>query len=136
MFADYRKHAAKLIIIPCLVFCRGMTDRNEIHDVVMNWANRCAELRRLDPSGRDFSRVRSRIDEAMRFRIPPMTSDTLKEKNRELCEALEVQSLDWVKVDKQKIDREIRDRQAKTQKRRVGVKHVVQPNRLARTAMP
>jgi hypothetical protein len=86
---DYRKHAANLIIIPYLVVCRGMCDRNEIHDVIMNWANRCAELRRLDPSRHEFSvRVRSRIDEVLRDRIPPMTSDTLKEKNRELYEVL------------------------------------------------
>ena len=30
---DYRKHGANLIIIPYLVVCRGMTDRNEIHDM-------------------------------------------------------------------------------------------------------
>ncbi len=89
--ADYRKHAVNLIIIPYLVVCRGMIDRNEIHDVVMKWADRCAELRRLDPSRREFSvRVRSRIDEVMRVRVPSMTLDTLKEKNQELYEGLKV----------------------------------------------
>jgi len=87
--ADYRKHAANLIIIPYLVVYRGMTDREEIHDIVMQWADKCAELQRLDPSRREFAvRIRSRIDEVMRDRIPPMTFETLKEKNRELHEAL------------------------------------------------
>jgi hypothetical protein len=68
-----------------------MTDRNEVHDIVMQWADKCAELQRLDPSRREFSfRVRSRIEEVMRDRVPPMTLGTLKEKNRELCEALKV----------------------------------------------
>ena len=66
-----------------------MSDRNEVHDAVMEWADRCIELRRLDPSRREFSvRVRSRIDEVMRDRIPPMTSDTLKERNQDLYENL------------------------------------------------
>jgi hypothetical protein len=55
----------------------------------MKWAEKCAGLRRLDPSRREFSvRVRSRIDEVMKDRIPPMTVNTLKEKNRELYETL------------------------------------------------
>ena len=86
---DYRKHARDLIIIPYLVICRGVTDRNGIHDTVMNWVNKCNELKRLDPSSREFSvRVRSRIDEVMRDRIPPMTFETLKGKNRQLYELL------------------------------------------------
>jgi hypothetical protein len=89
--ADYRKHSRDLIIIPYLVVCRGMKDKNEILNFVMQWADKCAELRRIEPSRQDFSfRVRSRIDEVMRDRIPLMTFDTLKEKNRELYEALKV----------------------------------------------
>ena len=66
-----------------------MRDRNEIRDVVMKWADRCAEVLRLDPSRREFYvRVRSRIEEVMIDRVPPMTLDTLKEKNRKLYEAL------------------------------------------------
>ena len=48
--ADYHKHLANHIIIPYLVVFIGMRDRNEIQDVVMKWADRCAEVRRLDPS--------------------------------------------------------------------------------------
>jgi hypothetical protein len=79
--ADYRKHVANLIIISFLVVCRNMTDRYEMHDMVMRWADRYTELRRLDPSRRDFSfRVRSGIDEVLRDRVPPVTLNTLKER--------------------------------------------------------
>ena len=55
-------------------------------------------LRSLDPSRREFSvRVRRKIDEAMRVRIPPMTLDILKEKNRELYEALRVRDNECIK---------------------------------------
>jgi hypothetical protein len=61
------KHARDLIIIPYLVVCRGITDRNQIYDIVMDWADKCDKLRRLEPSRHGFSvRVRSRIDEVMR----------------------------------------------------------------------
>lgn len=86
---DYRKHAANLIIIPYLIVSKGLADRNVIHHVVIQWAERCAELRRLDPSRREFSgRVRRRIEEVIRDRIPPMTLDTLKEKCPELWDKL------------------------------------------------
>jgi hypothetical protein len=66
-----------------------MTDRNEIYEIVMRWADKCAEVQRLDPSRHEISDgVRRRIDEVKRDRIPPMTPDTLKEKNRELYEKL------------------------------------------------
>jgi hypothetical protein len=86
---DYRKHASNLVIIPYLVVCRGMSDTNEVHDIVMQWADKCAEFQRLDPSRREFSiRIRRRIDEVRRDRVPPMTLDTLKERNRELYGSL------------------------------------------------
>ncbi|MFL6509895.1 MAG: hypothetical protein ACJ700_01760 [Nitrososphaera sp.] len=66
-----------------------MRDRNEINDVVMKRTDRCAEVRKLDPSRREFSvRVRSRIEEVKIDRVPPMTFDPLKEKNRKLYESL------------------------------------------------
>lgn len=89
--SDYRKHSRDLIIIPYLVVCKGLTDRDEIYDVVMNWADKCNELRKLEPSRREFSiRIRSRIEEVMRDRIPPMTLDTLKQKCPELYETIRV----------------------------------------------
>lgn len=86
---DYRKHARDLIIIPFLVLYRGITDRNLIYDIVMSWADKCNELRALEPSKRDFSvRVRSRIEEVMRDKVPPMRVETLKEKNPQLYQTL------------------------------------------------
>jgi hypothetical protein len=88
---DYRKHARDLIIIPYLVVCRGMTERNEIFDIVMQWADKCNELKRLEPSRHEFSiRIRSRIDDVMRERIPPMTLQTLRQKNQYLYETLRI----------------------------------------------
>jgi hypothetical protein len=66
-----------------------MTERNEIFDIVMQWADKCNELKRLEPSRREFSiRIRSRTEEVMKDRIPPMTFETLKEKCPELYETL------------------------------------------------
>jgi hypothetical protein len=88
---DYRKHARDLIIIPYLIVCKGLTDRNQIYDIVTKWADKCGEIKRLEPSRREFSvRVRSRIDEVMRDRIPPMRYETLKEENPELYETLKL----------------------------------------------
>jgi hypothetical protein len=78
---DYRKHTRDLIIIPYLVVTRGLTDRNQIYDIVMQWADRCDQLRRLEPSRHDFSvKVRTRIDEVIQDRVPPMKVETLKER--------------------------------------------------------
>ena len=55
----------------------------------MQWADKCAELRRLDPSRREFAaRVRSRTYEVMCARISHMSSERLKEKNLELYKKL------------------------------------------------
>jgi hypothetical protein len=88
---DYRKHARDLIIIPYLVVCKQLTDRNQIYDIVMKWAVKCSELKRLEPSTRELSiKVRRRIDELMKDRIPPMRYETLKEENPELYETLKL----------------------------------------------
>jgi hypothetical protein len=90
---DYRKHARDLIIIPYLVVSRGLADKDQISDVVMHWADKCGELRRLDPSRREFAdRVRSRTYEVMHGdrRVPPMKLDTLKDKNPELYQNLKL----------------------------------------------
>jgi len=88
---DYRKHARDLIIIPYLVVNRGLTDKDQIAGIVMHWADKCAELKRLDPSKREFAhRVRSRTYEVMQQRVPPMKLDTLKDKNPELYQNLKL----------------------------------------------
>jgi hypothetical protein len=85
---DYRKCARDLILIPYLVIRRGMTDETKIIDIVMQWADKCAELRRLDPSRREFERrTQSRLHEVT---LPPMRFETLKEKNPGLYERLKV----------------------------------------------
>jgi hypothetical protein len=63
-----------------------MTDRNRIYDIVMKWADKCNELKRLEPSRREFSvRVRSRLDNVMRDRMSYMLLETLKKKRIENC---------------------------------------------------
>jgi hypothetical protein len=88
---DYRKHARDLILVPYLVVRKGMTDQDQIYDIVMSWADKCAELKRLEPSRHEFAaRIRSRIYEVIRVRVPPMTFETLKEKCPELYETLRI----------------------------------------------
>jgi hypothetical protein len=68
-----------------------MTDVDQIQDIVMQWADKCDELYRLEPSRRKYEKeVRSRILEVMQTRIPPMRLETLKEKNPELYRQLYV----------------------------------------------
>jgi hypothetical protein len=86
---DYRKNARDLIIIPYLIVRRGMTDQAQILDTVMKWADKCAELKRLEPSRHEFAaKVQSRIREVMRDRVSQMKLATLKEKNPELYDRL------------------------------------------------
>ena len=76
---DYRKHARDLILVPYLVIRRGIIDADKVTEMVMTWADKCAELRRLDPCRREFERrIRSRLHEVT---LPPMRFETLKEKN-------------------------------------------------------
>ena len=87
--ADFRKRSRDLILVPYLVVRRGMTDVDQISRIVMKWADKCAELYKLEPTRREYEkRVRSRTYEVMRDRIPPMRLETLKEKNPELYRQL------------------------------------------------
>jgi len=66
-----------------------MRDESQITQIVMRWPANCAELRRLDPSRREYEKeTRSRIYEVMRDKIPSMRLETLKEKNPKLYESL------------------------------------------------
>lgn len=72
-----------------------MTDIDQIQDIIIQWADRCSELRRLDRSRREFAnRVRSRTYEVMQERISLMRLDTLKEKNPKLHESLNSEGMD------------------------------------------
>lgn len=87
---DYRKRARDLILVPYLVVRRGLTNADQISDIVMEWADRCSELRKLEPSRHEFAvRVRSRTYNVMQSRIPSMSWSTLQERNPELCRILQ-----------------------------------------------
>jgi hypothetical protein len=62
-----------------------MTDTDGICRLVMNWADQCDKLRKLQPSRREFSKaVIRRIYQVTKDRIPPMRLETLKENCPEL----------------------------------------------------
>ncbi len=86
---DYRKHARDLILVPYLVLRRGMANPDQVCDIVMQWADKCGELRRLEPSRDAFAaKVRSRTYEVTQDRISHMKWSTLQERNPELCKIL------------------------------------------------
>lgn len=86
---DYRKHARDLILVPYIVLRRGILDETQVSSIVMEWADKCTELRRLDPSRREFEhRIRTRVREVKQDRISQMKWATLQEKNPELCKKL------------------------------------------------
>jgi hypothetical protein len=88
---DFRKRSRDLILVPYLVVRRGMTDVDQITQIIMKWADKCAQLHRLEPSSRAYAkRIRSRTCEVIRDRIPPMRLGTLKEKNPNLYETLKL----------------------------------------------
>lgn len=88
---DYRYHSRNLILVPYLVLTRGITDVDEVTEIVMEWADRCAELRRLEPSRREFQKgTRKRFHVVIRDRIPPMRLEKLKEKKPKLYGQLHV----------------------------------------------
>jgi hypothetical protein len=85
---DFRKRSPDLILVPYLVVRRGMTDVEQITQIIMIWADKCAELYKLEPSRREYKkRVMSRVYEVMRDRIPPMRLETLKERNSDCIDS-------------------------------------------------
>jgi hypothetical protein len=93
--SDYRKTARDLILIPYLIVDKDMTDKDKIYDIVMAWADRCDRLRGLEPSRHDFSsRVRSRIDQVIRDRVPPMRLETVRENYLQLYRTLDLGRFD------------------------------------------
>jgi len=92
---DYRKHTRDLILVPYLVLQRGMTDVDQITEIIMQWADKCAELYRLEPTRHEYQkRIRSRIYEVMRDKIPHMSFTRLQEENAELAQKLCIMSND------------------------------------------
>jgi hypothetical protein len=86
--ADGRKNISALVIIPYLVVRRGLAPA-EVYDTVMAWAKNCAKLRPLQPSHSAYSsRVRTRIQEVVRDKIPPMTWAKFQEMQPEIAELI------------------------------------------------
>jgi hypothetical protein len=86
---DYRKLARDLILVPYLVLRKGITNPNQVSDIIMEWADKCGELRRLEPSRWEFEhKIRSRVYEVMHDRISQMKLSTLKEKNPDLYQKI------------------------------------------------
>jgi hypothetical protein len=83
---DMRRNARDLILIPYLVVRRGLGP-DQVYNIVMEWADKCGELRSLQPSRRAYSdRVRTRIQEVVRDRVPPMTWSRFQEMQPEMAE--------------------------------------------------
>jgi hypothetical protein len=86
--SDYRRNARDLILIPYLIVSRGL-EPNQVYNIVMQWADKCSELKPLQPSRHAYAdRVSSRIKEVVRDKVPPMTWSKLKEMNPTLFETL------------------------------------------------
>lgn len=92
---DYRKHAIDIIIIPYLVVIKRVADASKIYNITMQWLEKCAELKRLEPSRHVFAaRKRSRIYQVMQAdskgeAIAPMKWERLKKENPWLFKKLE-----------------------------------------------
>lgn len=66
-----------------------MTDVDQITQIVIKWADRCAGLYRLKPSKREFQKdTRKRFPVVIRDRVPPTRLEKLKEQNLKLYERL------------------------------------------------
>jgi hypothetical protein len=86
--ADYRKGARDLILIPYLVVRRGL-EPNQVYDIVLAWAKECNKLKPLEPSYTTYSnKVRTRIKEVVKAKIPPMTWAKLLETRPDIAELL------------------------------------------------
>lgn len=92
---DYRKHVRDVILIPYFVLIKGLADNpKQIYQIVMEWADKCAELRRLEPSRSDFEhKTIMRINQVIEAHskgeaIPPKKWETLAEENPELYSRL------------------------------------------------
>lgn len=93
--ADYRKNAIALILAPYLLNIRHLS-LEQTYAMIMDWLNKCEQLRPLQPSRRDFNyRVKIALERAQKTGILPMRLDTLKERSPELYETLKLS--DWRK---------------------------------------
>jgi hypothetical protein len=88
---DYRKEVIFWILVPYLCTIKDIQDDDEIHQVVDEWLDKCEQLRRLEPSRRDFDR---RIDDAIEWarddNMLPTKLQTIKEDYPDLYKKLMV----------------------------------------------
>jgi len=86
--ADYRRNARDLILIPYLVVRKGLAP-SQVYDTVMAWAEKSSELRPLQPSHSAYAdRVKTRIQEVVQHKIPPMTFAKFQEVQPEIAAKL------------------------------------------------
>lgn len=78
---DYRKNAVALIVAPYLINIRKLSYEESFH-IIKDWANKCAELTKLDGSF-DYT-IKYSLNTAIRKQRLPMKFDTLKTKNSDL----------------------------------------------------
>jgi Primase X len=86
---DHRKLVVGLILSRYLINIRGL-DYEQAHKIIWDWLNKCAQLRRLQPSTSHFDRyvVEHQINEAQDSGRLPMTLQTMQAKYSELYETL------------------------------------------------
>jgi hypothetical protein len=87
---DYRKLVVNLILSRYLINIKGL-DYEQSYQIIWQWLNKCAQLRRLEPSNSFFERyvVRRQLQEAIESRRLPMTESTLQTKYSELYVTLQ-----------------------------------------------
>jgi hypothetical protein len=88
---DYRKEVIFWILVPYLCTIKDIQDDDEIHQVVDEWLDKCEQLRRLEPSRRDFDRrIADAIEWARDDDKLPTKLQTIKEDYPDLYKKLMV----------------------------------------------
>ncbi len=86
---DHRKITLALILSRYLINIRKLS-YEQAYDIIWNWLDKCAQLKRLEPSRSYFDRyvVRYQLEEAARSKRLPMKRETLKQHNLDLYKKL------------------------------------------------
>lgn len=86
---DDRKLVVGIILSRYLINVKRL-DYEQAHKIIWQWLDKCAQLRRLEPSDSYFERyvVRRQLEAAIQIKRLPMTEYTLQEKYPELYETL------------------------------------------------
>jgi hypothetical protein len=86
---DYRKITVALILSRYLINVKRL-DYNQAYSIIWQWLDRCASLKKLEPSRHYFDSyvVKYQLQEAARSKRLPMKLETLKERNPGLYKKL------------------------------------------------